>query len=292
MKLILGTAQFSDDYGAFKKNKINNKNYNMIFEILDNEKIFYLDTANAYKKSEKIIGNYSKKNYRIFSKLSFSKKVDPKNLRIFIHKQLKHSLNKLKAKNLFCLYIHHVKDLKKYGQKLVDIFLDLKKKKLIKKIGISVYSPDDIKLTLKYFKPDFIQFPFSIFDQRILERNFLKKLKLLNINLVARSCFLQGLLLNNNFEHIKFKLPDKKKISEYHDFCEKKSLNKLDLCLNFVKAFTEIDYLLVGCDNSEQLKEIIKIIKNKNKNKNNKFFFKKFSIKSSEIINPSLWNYA
>ena len=224
MKLILGTAQFSDDYGAFKKNIIRDQCYKKIFQILNQQKISYLDTAIAYKNSEKIIGNYFNRRLKVFSKISFSKKINRKNVNQSVKNSLNKSLKKLKAKNLHCLYIHHVKDLREYKKEIVNCLLMLKKEKIVKNIGISVYSPEEVTFALKYFKPDFVQFPLNIFDQRFIEKNFLKKLKSLKIKLVARSCFLQGLLLNRYFSHINFKSLEKKKFMNFMIFVKKKKL--------------------------------------------------------------------
>ena len=289
MKFILGTAQFDDSYGAFKKNRISSKNLRSIFNLIYKNKISFLDTAIDYKKSEGIIGKYSKKKINIFTKITFPKNFKKKNLNSYIQKKVSISLKNLKTKQLYCLYIHHISDLQRFGRKLVDNFLILKKKKIIKKIGISIYDPSDIKIAFKYFVPEVIQFPLNIFDSRFSSKKLLKRLKSLKIILVARSCFLQGLLLNRNFNHIRFKNTHRNKIIGYHNFCEKKSLNRLNLCLNFVKGFRDLDYIVIGCDNSAQLSEVLDFMKYKDV-KNYKFY-KKFIMKHKEIINPGLWHY-
>jgi aryl-alcohol dehydrogenase-like predicted oxidoreductase len=289
MKFILGTAQFDHSYGVFKKNKISSKNLKSIFNIIYKNKISFLDTAIDYNKSEYIIGKYAKRKINIFTKITFSKNLKKKNLNSYIQKKVSISLKKLKTKQLYCLYIHHISDLQKYGSELVNNFLILKKKNIIKKIGISIYDTADINIVLKYFVPDVIQFPLNIFDSRFSNKKLLKRLKSLKINLVARSCFLQGLLLNRNFDHIKFKNTHKNKILGYHNFCEKKSLNKLNFCLNFIKGFKELDYFVIGCDNPMQLREILEFMKYKYI-KNYKFY-KNFIMKNKEIINPGLWQH-
>ena len=76
---------------------------------------------------------------------------------------------------------------------MIRILEKFKKKKLISNLGISVYSTSDINKVLKFWTPDIIQFPLNIFDQRILDANYLSTLKKKKIILVARSCFLQGI---------------------------------------------------------------------------------------------------
>ena len=73
-----------------------------------------------------------------------------------------------------------------------------KKKGKIKKIGVSVYTVQELKNILNIFKPDIIQFPLNVFDQSFIEENFLKILKKKKIELHARSIFLQGTLLRKS----------------------------------------------------------------------------------------------
>ena len=50
---------------------------------------------------------------------------------------------------------------------------------------------------LKIFKPDIIQCPINIFDNRLTKNNFLKRFSDKGIEIHARSIFLQGLLLQD-----------------------------------------------------------------------------------------------
>ena len=55
--------------------------------------------------------------------------------------------------------------LTKKGSKIFNILKKLKKKKLIKNIGISSYNLKTLRKILKKYKVDFVQVPFNIFDQ-------------------------------------------------------------------------------------------------------------------------------
>ena len=75
--------------------------------------------------------------------------------------------------------------------KVISAINYLKKRKYCKNVGISVYEKNEILKHLKFWKPDIIQFPYSIFDQRI-DDNFFKTLKK-KIILHARSIFFKVL---------------------------------------------------------------------------------------------------
>ena len=112
--------------------------------------------------------------------------------------------------------------------------MNLKKKKLIKKIGISVYDVDDLKKIIKFFKPDIVQLPINILNQSFLRKNYLQKLKNIGIEIHARSIFLQGLLIGDNYKKFKFKKELKKKMDKIDFFCKKKSISRIQFLVNFI----------------------------------------------------------
>tara|TARA_E500000178_G_scaffold212867_1_gene210097 strand:- start:179 stop:631 length:453 start_codon:yes stop_codon:yes gene_type:complete len=146
-KIILGTAQFGTNYGiANKSGKIK---YNEIFKILNylkKNKINSLDTASSYIKSEKEIGKYfkkTKKKFEITTKFTFKNKEK-------IQSQFKKSLDSLGyAPNT--VLAHSYQDyLNPNFHKEINI---IKKKYLIKNIGVSLYNVAELNKILNYKKP-------------------------------------------------------------------------------------------------------------------------------------------
>ena len=78
---------------------------------------------------------------------------------------------------------------------MMNILKYLKKGKLAKKIGVSGYNPNEIKKILKIWKPDVIQLPFNIFDQRLISSKVIDLLYKKKIEIHVRSIFLQGMLV-------------------------------------------------------------------------------------------------
>ena len=73
--------------------------------------------------------------------------------------------------------------------------LTKKNKKLINKIGVSVYDVDELEEIIDTHQIDIVQLPSNIFDQRFMKSGILARLKSLEVEIHARSTFLQGLLL-------------------------------------------------------------------------------------------------
>ena len=77
------------------------------------------------------------------------------------------------------------------------------------------------------WKPDIVQCPLNIFDQRINSSGWLKKLKKYNVEIHVRSVFLQGLLLQS-YENIPKKFDKWSNIlKEWSLLCKKKQCFKI-----------------------------------------------------------------
>ena len=72
--------------------------------------------------------------------------------------------------------------------------LKLRDEGLFQRVGISVYASDDPLGVARRFKPDIIQAPASLLDQRLLADGTMARLAEAGIEVQMRSIFLQGLL--------------------------------------------------------------------------------------------------
>ena len=224
MKLAIGTAQLGFNYGLLKK-KINLKEIKKIKNFLFKSNINIIDTAINYGDSEKIIGNSSLNKLKIITKIRIPI-LKKKKLEVWFSEEIQSSLKKLKINHIYGLLVHDYRDLfGDRGKRFLELLIDLKKKKIVKKIGISIYDPNELDVIQRIFKPDIVQAPFNVFDQRLKNSGWLDKLKKSNIKIYARSCFLQGLLLN--YSHIN---KIKKTFADHKIYLDLKNLNKILFC--------------------------------------------------------------
>ena len=280
-KIIFGTANLTQRYGINKKKLLNNKEkINLLLLKLIKKKINIIDTAIKYN-SEKEIGNFSS-NFSIINKIVLNKRhVKLKQLEL----EVRNSLKKLKKKKLYGLLIHNPLFLKNKNGKLIFKNLKkIKKLKLTKKIGFSIYSPNELKVLFKKFKPDIVQFPINLFDQRIIETGWIDILKRNKIETHGRSIFLQGLLLKkkNNIPK-KFKSKNKY-FDNFFYWLKKNNLSNLDSCLNFAFSRKKIDKLIIGVDNIDQLKKILNYKKSKIQ-----YNYDSLKVSNTKIIDPQTW---
>lgn len=284
MKLVIGSAQLGMNYGLFNNKKISRKEFKKIEKLVLKSKINFIDTAASYGKSENIIGNSKLKNLHIITKIKLPNK---KNIEIkdWILKEISKSLSKLKINKIYGVLIHDYKDLLgKYGKNYLFSLQELKRKKIIKKIGVSIYSPEELKKIWIFWKPDLVQVPLNPLDNRILDSRWIDVLKKNKVKIFVRSVFLQGLLISNDNS---FKINKNYKIilNKFRNWCYNNDISLLQACLHFIKQFKKIDYLVVGFEDCNQLREIINAFKKK------KIIIpKKFSTKKINLIDPRKWN--
>ena len=261
-KIIIGTAQMGFNY-SITKNKLfsSKKKIKEIFTFARKKKIKYLDTAMNYGDAQKKIGYFDKKKeFKIITKLSKIGNMPLIKVERIVKKKIFKTLRDLKRNSIDILLIHNFEDVYLNKGKLLSILHNLKKKRIIKIIGVSVYSPREASYCIKLKEVNFLQIPFNILDQRWKNKDFLINLKKRkDVIIQVRSIFLKGLILNN----YKFWPSSIKKSKEIVEKIEKlviqlKRKNKIDLCLSYINSFKWINFITVGVDDVVQLKEIVK----------------------------------
>lgn len=260
-QLILGTVQLGMNYGV--NNKKGKPSLKEAFNILNTayeNNIHMLDTASVYGESEKIIGSFMRNQNRYFKIVTKLKKLDENKDELKqVKESLKNSLYNLSLSKIEYYLYHSFEDL--VNNKDVFVYLnDLKRKGIISKLGVSIYDTEELEYILLNLSSDvdFIQIPFNIFDLRWLKSDLLKRVKDKSIEVAARSIFLQGLFFLHKdtangvhpkaFDYI-FKLKN---------FAAYKGVLIQDIAVTFVKHQKCIDYILIGCENTEQLLSNIK----------------------------------
>ena len=281
MNLVLGTAQFDEKYGIRRiEKKLNFKLKKKLIFFLKKNKINSIDTASNYKNAEYDLGRIGVKKFDIITKI-------PKlNANLDIKKQLSfyvlNSLNKLKIENINTLLIHDIAELKKKNKfEYVDFLKYLKKKKIVKKIGISIYNFNDLNKVIKFWIPDVLQIPYNILDRRIENKKFLKIIKNYKIEIHVRSIFLQGLLVKKN-KNKKFRKWEKI-FNQWFLWCRQNNIKPFEAAYLFVKQNPNIKKIIVGVENISQLNKILKIKKKIDQ-------FPNFNCKDKQLLNPFNWN--
>ena len=280
-RLVIGTVQFGLDYGIFNKTErtssINIKN---ILTLAAKSNINMLDTAYSYGCSEQALGEVGIKDFQVITKTSPLNKGVENVVDCFYQ-----SLKKLNKTEIYGLLIHNIDEVtSKDFSRLYKNIINFQEQGLIQKIGFSSYTPQQVNFLLENFDFDLIQLPINIFDQRLINGGQLMQLKNKGIEIHARSVFLQGILLELK-KIPRFFLEWKNHFDMYENELNGNSL--LDFALGFVLNISEIDKVVIGVNNCQQLEEIIESSQKKINFKSEDM--KKFGIDDVNLLNPSNW---
>jgi aryl-alcohol dehydrogenase-like predicted oxidoreductase len=286
MKIVIGTANFNQNYGLINSKIKNFHEANRILNYCRKKNIKYLDTSFSYNLSKKFINSLNFKDLNIITKIKLPKK-NKKNFIDDLEKKLIKELKCYKANKFYALLLHNSKDLKsKYGNELLKKIMNFKKIGLVNKLGVSIYETNELNLIFKKFTPNIIQLPINIIDRRFLEKKIILKLKKMKIQIQARSIFLQGILTKNP-KTLK-SLKKNKKLYEIilslYNWCAKKNFDLKEACLVFIKEQKSINFLTIGVESLEELKQNLSSL---SKNKN--FDLSRFVSKNKKIIDPRKW---
>jgi len=289
-KLALGGAQFGMHYGI--ANSIGQPSYSVVDQILrkaNEAGISLIDTAQAYGDSEAMLGRALSKDagIRVVTKTrpirtSAIEKVDIEDTNDRFHA----SLERLNRRKVYGLLVHDANNLLSIGGELLWDWMETAKADgKAEKIGVSVYSPDQLRKVLtRYPGIELVQLPFNIYDQRFVHSGLLDILKTRQIEIHSRSAFLQGLLLMEperlpaQFDVIRGRQAD------LHERLREQGLSPLAGALAICLDDPRIDIVVVGCDSVRQLEEIIAAAES-----HCPCSLGRFAILDESIINPSLW---
>jgi aryl-alcohol dehydrogenase-like predicted oxidoreductase len=277
MKIILGTVQFGLNYGI--NNKEGKPDIQKVFGILDEARVQGIDTldsADGYGDSADVIGLYQQKTgfkFKIISKFC----LDQPNESIYPH--LEKSLKRFQLSSFHCYFFHRFNDFKSYT-KFKEV-VDLKKQGLIKNLGVSLYSNQELEQVINHPDIDFIQLPFNVFDSSLEKQKLLYAAHKNGKEIHVRSVFLQGLFYKKPVELQGNQVEFTDNLTELNVIQKESGLSMEELSLSYVNHFDFINHVVIGVDNKDQLKKNISpeaLLKLQN-----------IKIKNQELLDPSKW---
>lgn len=244
--------------------------------------ISFFDTAPLYGsgRSEILIGSFLKKKNR--KKIIISSKGGMLPHRGFDWQQnfsfdnlledLKNSLNRLNT-NYLDYFLLHSPNLKELNFKEIrEISYYLKSAGLIKKFGISLRSPYDFDKIKIFDLVDILEFNFNLLDQRVLDKDILKRINKKKIITICRTPLSFGFLSDNIIKKKELYKHDHRK---YYPNSQFKAWTKLknkflpyktkykfnsfsDFALSFCLSYN-FDYVIPGMMNIHEINKNVDI---------------------------------
>ena len=171
-----------------------------------------------------------------------------------IKKEVERSLHKLGRSKIFAFLLHDVGDLlHKNANEIFRQLEELKHLGYVSKIGLSAYSFDEANTISQTFPIDIIQLPLNILNLCSKNIDVLNDLKSRQIEIHARSIFLQGLLLMEPG-----KLPPKLEVFSNVLSCLKElaleqNVSLAQYLMRFLLKRGNVDKVIMGVENLQQL---------------------------------------
>ncbi len=290
-KIGLGTVQWGMPYGiANAEGQPASEEVGNMLRTARQSGICLVDTAAAYGSAEVRLGEWdaASQGFQIVTKTAPLKSTaisdDDLDRIAFTFKQ---SLQRLKCRQVYGLMVHHAEDLLvPGGERLWQKLLALKSQGLTLKIGVSVYTPDQLSRILDRFAIDVVQLPFNIYDQRFLLTGLMDQLRARGIEIHARSAFLQGLLLIPPEGLPDYFNPIRQHHRRLFDALGVQGLSPLEGSLAFCLAEPRIDRVVLGFESIHQLEQVLGIAGRICEDIGHT---DSFALNDEAIINPSLW---
>lgn len=287
MRLVLGTVQFGLPYGiANPHGQVSIGEAKAILKHAEASGLDMLDTAIAYGDSERRLGEIGIGQWQVVSKLPA---VPDGNLDVaaWVSASVASSLQRLGIVQLYGLLLHSPAQLLgEQGGVLYAALSQLKSCGLVKKIGVSIYAPDELTPLCERFSFDMVQVPFSVIDRRLHDSGWLSRLARQGVEVHARSVFLQGLLLMHPAARPAKFMRWQSLWEHWQRWLSDAALTPLQACLRYALSQQEIDRVVVGVDSLRQLEEILRAVHGDLPE-----VPADLTCGDPDLINPSRWQY-
>lgn len=284
-RLALGTVQFGLPYGvANTQGQVSLTVAERMVRSASDSGLDTIDTAIGYGESEQALGAIGVVEFKVVSKLlplpeSINKADD------WVLREIEASLARLKVDNLYGLLLHRSSDLLgAQGNAMYAAMQRLKSEGRVKKIGVSIYSPSELDVYAGKFEFDLIQAPFNLVDHRLHASGWLQQLKAQGCEVHIRSAFLQGLLLMPRAA-----IPAKFGAWDgiwniWHHWLQQHGMDAVGACLSYPLSFAEIDRVVVGANDLDQLQQIMAAARRSIDQP-----FPDLGCNEEDLINPAKW---
>ena len=290
--ICLGTAQFGQAYGITNASgQVPEDEVGRLLSEAQHAGVTYLDTAQAYGNAEAVLGRQlpTSHKFKLTSKLSAQSKPEFCSADTVMWERNFHdSCNKLKAKTIDSYLLHAPSDLRKPGGYLLENWLlSLRERGLVNRLGVSIYAAED----LEFINPtllDLVQLPLSLYDQRMIMDGTIDRLSTQGTKIHIRSVYLQGLLLTPAQRWPSWTPLDARfRQQKLEELAKQRNCGLIELVLGFAQSLTNIEAVVLGVCNLDELTATTKAWEKRIKWSSNEY--KTWALQNPGILDPRNW---
>jgi aryl-alcohol dehydrogenase-like predicted oxidoreductase len=255
-KLGLGASQFGlDNVGAVVRGRSPEKEAADSLAIAARAGVAMLDAAVLFASAESVLGRHMPRPnpFRVVIKTARADRGPD-----FVEAEARASVARLGLQAADSIVVQSASDLfGPHGERMWNRLRALKDEGLFKHIGFSAFASDDPVGLARRYKPDIVQAPASLLDQRLLVSGALAELRDLGCEVHLRSVFLHGLL---------FLPPDRvpatlkgasARLSRVRRMIAEGRSDPLQAALGFALSRQEASTVIVGVTSAAELQAIL-----------------------------------
>lgn len=191
-KLGLGSSQFVPGGSAPARGRSPEAEARDILNIAARGGLGVFDTAGAYGRSATLLGDLMPRPVPFRLVIGAAR---PDRGPDYVEAEARASLARLAVERADSIVVPLAADLfSPHGAAMWTRLQQMRDHGMFKKIGVAVHATDDPVGVARRFRPDLIQAPASLLDQRMLADGTLEKIADMGIEVQMRSIFLNGLL--------------------------------------------------------------------------------------------------
>lgn len=255
-KLGLGTAQFGLDYApCAPRGRSPEAEAGDILQIAARARIPLLDAASGFGRAETVLGQKMPRPcpFKVVLRTARADRGAD-----FVEAEARASLARLGLDTAYAILVQSAGDLfGPHGPALWDRLKRLRDDGLVQRIGVSVYASDDPKGVARRFRPDIIQAPASLLDQRLISDGTLAGLSGQGVEVHLRSIFLQGMLFLPAHRMPAHLQSASKSLSRVRRMIAEGRSDPLQAALGWALSRPEAAHVVVGVTTAAELQAVL-----------------------------------
>jgi aryl-alcohol dehydrogenase-like predicted oxidoreductase len=255
-KLGLAAAQFGlDGMSASPRARSPETEARDILAIAARARLSVLDVSGNYGRAEQVLGDLIPRPVPFRVTLSAARADRGPD---FVEAEARASLRRLAVERADAIIVPSPAELfGPHGAAVWDRLARLRDEGLFAKVGVAAHASDDPVGVARRFKPDILQAPASLLDQRLLADGSLQRIAGMGIEVQLRSIFLNGLLFlppDRAPNHLKAAAS---RISRARRLIAEGRSDPLQAALGFALSRVEASAVLVGVTSAAELSAVV-----------------------------------
>lgn len=287
-KYILGTVQLGLDYGI--NNATGKPSQELAHAMLTaawEQGVRTLDTAEVYGNAHEVIGNFHRANPEMRFNV-VTKFLAASILENGAAARLDAVLKELDVEVLAGWMFHNPAELER-NPEIVRQLAALKASGKIRHAGVSVYTNEDVIKAAATEHITIVQMPFNLLDNGGIRAEGLAAARAANMVVHVRSVFLQGVFFMDTAQLPQSIQPLLPYLEELRLLAEGSNLQIPQLAMGYPFQHPDIDGVVIGTDNAEQIKRNIAMA-NTAIGQRLRDQVEAVRVREADMLNPSNWN--